>query len=201
MTDKQRGRPNPPPEAEEPALPEGKGVGGPPVDEETASKVDAAGEATTELEAARAEAAENRDRWLRALAEHENYRRRARREIEESSGRGRAEVLLDLVAVLDDVDRALAAAEETGQSADDPLVAGIRLIRARMVEILRRFGVVEMEAEGRPFDPNLHDGVLTVPAGEIPDGHVAQVFQRGYWFGEQVLRPAKVAVARIQQPA
>lgn len=153
-----------------------------------------------ELEAARAEAAENRDRWLRAAADLENFRRRAARDLEESVSRGRAEVLLDVVTVLDDVDRALASMGEA-ESAGDPVLAGIHLIRARLEEMLRRHGVTEIEAEGRIFDPHVHEAVLQVPASDVPDGCVAQVLQRGYWFGERVLRPAKVAVACMQQHA
>jgi molecular chaperone GrpE len=166
-----------------------------------------------ELDAARAESAEHHDRWLRAAAEFDNFRRRTAREIEETAGRARAEVLLEVVKVLDDVDRALAAGEERpardlGQVAgggrevaegrdapEDPVVAGIRLIRARLAEVLRRHGVLEIEAEGNPFDPHLHEAVLSVPAGAVPEGHIAQVLERGYWLGERVLRPAKVAVA------
>lgn len=169
-------------------------------------------EVEAELEVARAEAAENRDRWLRAAAELENVRRRTAREIEENALRGRAAVLLDVVAILDDVDRALEAVSENqavdGGNADagsdpdpvaglDPVVAGIRLIRTQLVEMLRRHQVIEIEALGCVFDPHIHEGVLQVPAGDVPEGCVAQVFQRGYRVGERVLRPAKVAVARV----
>lgn len=165
-----------------------------------------------ELAAARAESAEHRNQWLRAVAELDNFRRRTARELEESVGRGRAEVLLEVVKVLDDVDRALTAVGEQpsddstttdditakdteAQAGGDPVVAGIRLIRARLLEILRRYGVVEIEGVGARFDPHLHHAVLQVPTGTVPDGCVAQVLERGYWLGERVLRPAKVAVA------
>jgi molecular chaperone GrpE len=159
-----------------------------------------------ELEALRAESAEHKDLWLRAAAELENFRRRAARELEDGRDRARAEVLRDVVAVLDDVDRALAAATEASLAGESPaespterpIVTGLRLIRARLAELLRRHGVVEIEAEGKAFDPHLHDGIMTLQAGELPDGTVVQVFERGYWLGERVLRPAKVAVARAE---
>jgi molecular chaperone GrpE len=89
----------------------------------------------------------------------------------------------------------LIAKDDESPFGGDPVVEGIRLIRARLIEILRKYGVVEMEDVGAKFDPHLHDAVLQVPAGDVPDGHIAQVLERGYWLGERVLRPAKVAVA------
>lgn len=161
-----------------------------------------------ELASARAEAAENRDSWLRAAAELENYRRRTERELAETSARAQAEVLRSLLGVLDDVDRALAAANDASQSggssaeagpndelAGDPIVTGIRLIRARLLDILRQYGVVEIEAEGALFDPHAHEAVMQIESEEVAEGHVAQVLERGYRIGDRVLRPAKVAVA------
>jgi molecular chaperone GrpE len=165
-------------------------------------------EVESELAGARQEAEENRERWLRTAADLENVRRRAARDLETSTERGRADVLLDLLAVLDDVDRALAAiaahpgggktgpAEEGADETGDPVVTGVRIIRTRLIDTLRRHGVRESEALGQPFDPHVHEAVMQVPAGDVPDGFVAQVLERGYWLGERVLRPAKVAVAR-----
>jgi molecular chaperone GrpE len=149
-----------------------------------------------ELESARAEAAQHHDSWLRAAAELENYRRRAAREAREGAARAQAEVLRSLLGVLDDVERALAATETAEESSDDPIVSGVRLIRSRLLDILRQYGVVEIAAEGRPFDPHLHEAVMQLPSEEVADGHVAQVLERGYQIGERVLRPARVAVAR-----
>jgi molecular chaperone GrpE len=78
----------------------------------------------------------------------------------------------------------------------DSIVTGIGLIRTRLLDLLRRQGVEEIPAAGEAFDPHVHEGVLQVPAAGLPDGTVAQVFERGYRIGDRVLRPAKVAVAR-----
>jgi molecular chaperone GrpE len=161
-----------------------------------------------ELASARAEAAENRESWLRAAAELENYRRRTERELAETSARAQAEVLRSLLGVLDDVDRALEAVSDSSQSREasaesspaaepdgDPIVTGVRLIRARLLDILRQYGVVEIEARGALFDPHDHEAVMQIESKEVADGHVAQVLERGYRIGDRVLRPAKVAVA------
>ena len=144
------------------------------------------------LAAAEAEAQEHKDSWRRVLADFENVRRRSAIELAEARDRGRTEVLLPLIGVLDDVDRALVAGTE---GADEAILAGVRLIRARIVNLLRAQGVEEIPAEGAPFDPHVHDAVMQVPATEVPAGHVAQVLAPGYRLGERVLRPARVVVA------
>ena len=144
------------------------------------------------LAAAEAEAQEHKDSWRRVLADFENVRRRSAIELAEARDRGRTEVLLPLIGVLDDVDRALVAGTE---GADEAILAGVRLIRARIVNLLRAQGVEEIPADGAPFDPHVHEAVMQVPATEVPAGHVAQVLAPGYRLGERVLRPARVVVA------
>jgi len=148
--------------------------------------------------AAEAEAQEHRDSWRRVLADFENVRRRSGIELADARDRGRTEVLLPLIDILDDVDRALAAGageSAAGAGVDDPFRAGVRLIRARIENLLRTQGVEEIPAAGAAFDPHVHEAVMQVPAIEVPAGHVAQVLAPGYRLGERVLRPARVAVA------
>ena len=143
------------------------------------------------------EAREYRENWMRALADFENFRRRAARDTGEARDRGRAEVLTSLLAVLDDVDRAFeAAGSGVDEASDDPIVTGVRLIRQHLEQVLRTHGVEEIPALGEPFDPHVHDAVMQVPSEEFPPGHVAQVLRRGYRMGDRVLRPVRVAVAR-----
>jgi len=157
-----------------------------------------------ELAAARAEAAACRDSWYRTAADLENIRKRGARELADGQERARAEVLLAMVQVLDDVERALAASgTDAGAGsevpaagpADDPIVAGLRLIRGRIADALRRFGVLEIPAAGTEFDPHVHEAVMQAPAAGVPAGHVAHVLERGYRLNERVLRPARVVVA------
>lgn len=153
----------------------------------------------TELAQARAEVQEFRDSWYRTAADLENFRRRSARDLAEGQERARAEVLLAMVQVLDDVERALAASgagdEEAAGGEGDPIAAGLRLIRGRITDALRRHGVAEIPACGAAFDPHVHEAVMQAPADTVPAGHVAQVLERGYCIGERVLRPARVVVA------
>jgi molecular chaperone GrpE len=114
---------------------------------------------------------------------------------------------LVLIQVLDDVERALAASgaaaagnaeEPAAGAAADPIVTGLRLIRGRIGDHLRRFGVAEIEAAGIAFDPHVHEAVMQAPAAGVAPGHVAQVLERGYRLNDRVLRPARVVVASTE---
>jgi molecular chaperone GrpE len=152
----------------------------------------AAGEAPT------AEAAEDagvlRDRWLRAEAELQNYRRRAAREREEARRGAEEGAMLEIIAALDDLDRALATARES--RAPEAWAEGVRLVAARLGDYLARQGVLPMEPLGQPFDPLFHEGVLEMEDAGVPPGHVAQVILKGWRRGERALRAARVVVAR-----
>ncbi len=145
-----------------------------------------------ELEAARAEAAAANDRALRTLAEFDNYRRRAERDREEPVRRGRAAVLRDLLDVADNFDRALSR-DVDGVPA--PFLDGIRLVARGLHDVLDRQGVARIDAEGQPFDPELHEALTTLPSAELEPNTVVQVVQAGYRFEDRVLRPAKVIVS------
>ena len=131
------------------------------------------------------------DSLLRQRAEFENFRRRASRELIEARERAQGELLSDLLPVLDNMERALDAAEhhEEGKVLD-----GVRLTRNMFVELLGRAGVEEIAGIGVPFDPQIHDAMLVQPSDQ-PEGTVATVLARGYRQGDRVLRPAKVAVS------
>jgi molecular chaperone GrpE len=182
------------------------GAGGGRLDQDPADSADAELDSSRDADSSRQsatapsaaeEAREYRESWLRALADFENFRRRAARETAEARDRGRSEVLTSLLDVIDDVDRALEAAGNSADETEDPIVAGVRLIRTHLNQILRTHGVEESPALGEPFDPHVHEAVMQVPSEEIPPGHVAQVLRRGYRMGDRVLRPARVAVARM----
>lgn len=150
-----------------------------------------------EAAALAAEAAEFKDRWLRAEAEIQNARRRAQRDRDESVAASESRFLLDLVELLDDLERALAAAGE--DPAAKAWTQGVALTAQRMRDTLARWNVAAVETVGRPFDPNVHDAMLEVPAPEgVAPGHVAQEIQKGYRRGERTLRPARVVVARAE---
>ena len=141
------------------------------------------------------EAPDNKDKWLRTEAELQNFRRRAQRDREDAVRAAEERILLDLIELLDDVERALAAV--TPEQAADPWTQGVMLTAQRMREALVRRGVTAIITQGQPFDPALHDALLEVPAPEgVAPGCVAQEVLRGYRRGERALRAARVVVAR-----
>lgn len=155
-----------------------------------------AGEAAAASGAApAAEAAELKNRWLRAEAELQNVRRRAIRDRDESVAASENRFLLDLVELLDDLERALGSIDPAQGGA--AWVQGVSLTAQRMRDTLARWNVLPVPTIGRPFDPNVHEALAEIEAPEgVAPGHVAQEVQRGYRRGERTLRAARVIVAR-----
>jgi molecular chaperone GrpE len=140
-------------------------------------------------------AAELQDRWLRAEADLRNLRRRTALEREEARRSAEDGVLLELISMLDDLDRALESARESG--APEPWTAGVRLTADRVRERLSRYGVATLDPKGAPFDPRFHEALLEIDAPEgLSPGTIVQVAHLGYARGERALRPARVVVAR-----
>ena len=136
-----------------------------------------------------------KDRWLRAEAELQNFRRRATREWEEGRRNAEESVLLEMVGALDDLERALEAAR--GSGADQEWVKGVALVAQRLRDYLARQGVSIVDPLGEPFDPAFHEALLETDAPPgTPPGIVMQVVQKGYRRGDRALRPARVVVAR-----
>ena len=144
-----------------------------------------------------------RDRYIRAVADLDNTRKRARQAIAEARAQGIAAVLLDLLLLADNFERALDTARP-GPRAPAKIQAtydGILLIYRQLLGLLQRRGVAPIAAVGQPFDPTRHEAVAQVPATEDQkDGTVALEMQKGYLLGDQVLRPSKVGVA-VHEPS
>jgi molecular chaperone GrpE len=137
-----------------------------------------------------------RDRWLRAEAEFQNFRRRALRDAEEASRAAEERVLRDLIEVLDDLDRAVDSARAAG--ADAAWLQGVELVANRARDALARHGVTAMEPVGLPFDPRVHEAMFEVDSAGHEPGVVVQVVRRGFLRGDRPLRPARVGVARAR---
>lgn len=137
-------------------------------------------------------------RYRGASAEFDESRLRIRREIAKDIERGRREILADLLDVVDNLDRALdAARSNTAPDRIDTLLQGVELVRRQFLAKLEGFGVKRIESEGQKFDPALHDAVSAVPAATPDqDGTIVGVVRHGYRIGDDVLRPAAVAVAQ-----
>jgi molecular chaperone GrpE len=138
-----------------------------------------------------------KDKWLRAHAELDNVRKRARREIAEAQTFAVADVLRDLLDVLDNFERAAGAAAAAAGGDAEAIRSGVGLIHGRLREILAARGLVSIPTQkGDPFDPGIHEAVMQMEGDGAEPGSVLEVAQTGYRLGDLVLRPSRVVVAR-----
>jgi molecular chaperone GrpE len=139
-----------------------------------------------------------RDRLLRSIAEFDNYRKRIERERKELADFVSFEILHDLLPLVDDLERALAAAAPSGESTTQTVAsyrAGVELILKQLAELLRKKGVTAIEAKGADFDPHVHQAVASEVSADHRDNEVIEELRRGYRLGDRLLRPAMVKVA------
>jgi molecular chaperone GrpE len=134
------------------------------------------------------------DLLLRKTAEFDNYRKRIERERQSVAEAAAADLIAELLPLVDDLERALRA--EAGSEGADAYRRGVELIHRRLLETLRKRGVRPIEALGTHFDPHYHQAVAHEPAKERPEGEVTEEFSRGYMLGDRLLRPAMVKVAK-----
>jgi molecular chaperone GrpE len=160
-------------------------------------------EQSVENDALAAENASLRDRMLRALAEAENTRRRADRSAADASQYAITDFAREILAVADNLQRTLAAAERPafGSIDDVALIDGVRATQRMLTQALERFGVRKIEALGRPFDPALHEAVLEVDDPSHPPGTVVRVMEDGYTIHDRLLRAARVVVSKRRPEA
>jgi molecular chaperone GrpE len=146
-----------------------------------------------QLAEAQRRAEELNDKYLRALADLENLRRRSRHERANAARDGEAAILLEVLPLLDNFARAMAAAQDSNDS--EALMQGVGMAYDQLHAALARKGVRPIEAEGQPFDPQYHDAVGRLETTQHPEGSVAVEIQKGYMLGDRVLRPSRVMVA------
>lgn len=145
---------------------------------------------------------EKQDYWnrvLRATADLENARKRAKRDVDEARMDAQSKVLREMLPVIDNLERALEHAEKTGAMEDkeaSAVVEGVKLVLRQFSQALERLGVKALDAVGKPFDPNVHEAIGQLESTEHPPGAVVQALQKGYLIGERLLRPALVMVAK-----
>jgi len=161
----------------------------------------APGEAASDPAAALAkEAADLKDRLLRTLAEMENLRRRTEREVMDARAYGVTSFARDILAVADNMERALKALDDEirdkAEAGVKALLDGVELTERELIKVMEKHGVRKIEPQGQKFDPNLHQAMLEIPDASVPAGTVVQIMQPGYTIGERVLRPALVGVSK-----
>lgn len=139
---------------------------------------------------------ELKDRLLRSAAEFDNYRKRVERERRELSEAAAADLIRDLLPIIDDLERAMAVSRRDAASADSALLTGVELIHRQLLEQLRRRGVETIDAVGQMFDPQVHESVAADHVPGKPDGEILEEFRRGYRAAGRLLRPSMVKVAK-----
>jgi molecular chaperone GrpE len=149
-------------------------------------------ESAAEVQRLKEELRREHDTLLRTLADFDNYRRRVERDRAGAARSGKRDVILSLLEVLDGFDRAL---RHIGD-APSAMAQGVQAIHRNLLGVLERHGVTRFDSLGEPFDPRFHDAIGTVDSDEVESGTVADELQRGYRWGDEVLRPARVRVAQ-----
>jgi molecular chaperone GrpE len=186
----------PPEQPEMPPAPEAQGDGEPDASDHSAN---AAASATEEsVDGTAQPLAEQRDKYLRLAAEYDNYRKRTMKERAEAGTRGQAELVSRLLEAIDDLGRFA----DIDPAATDSMTLhkGIEMVEQKMLKVLGALGLEVINPVDQSFDPNLHEAITTEPALSAEDDHtVSKVFQPGYRFNGQLLRPARVVVKQWNQ--
>lgn len=183
-----------------------------PRDDESASDADAAqddllesdardggsseAEVENDLEALRDELDELNRKWLRALADLDNYKKRVERDRCRWAEAAREEVISDLLDVVDNFERALACENPGDPCPSDPFREGVELILTHLVDVLRKHGVEPINSDGCEFDPNVHEAVGHVESDSHESNQIVEETQKGYMLGDRLLRCSKVIVAK-----
>jgi molecular chaperone GrpE len=152
--------------------------------------------AIAELQARAAKAGEHWDTLLRTTADFENFKKRAARERQDAVKFANESLLQKLIPILDTFDMALTAATNAKEGTAQSLQTGVSMILSQFRNTLTEAGLEEIDATGKPFDPNFHEAVSQQETAEVPEGHVAQQLRRGYKLKDRLLRPATVIVAK-----
>ena len=162
----------------------------------TTNETDAPDELTalkTKLQTAEQEREQFLDLAARTKADFENYQKRFQRDLAQERRFAHAPLAADLLAPLDNLERAVEAAKKAGEKG--PLTAGVAMVQAQLLDILRRYGITRIEAQGAAFDPNLHQAVMQQPSKDYKPMTVLQVLEQGYMVHDRILRPARVIVS------
>jgi molecular chaperone GrpE len=169
-------------------------TGDPPASAESAES--AAATPADPLAEARAEAARMKDQWVRTAADFDNYRKRARRDVDDAKRGGREEVLKEMLPVFDNLERAIQSAQRATEV--KPVAEGLSMVIKQFVDTLGRVGITKVPTTGTPFDPAVHEAIQQVETDDHPPGVVVAEVQPGYMQGERLVRAAMVVVAKAR---
>ena len=158
--------------------------------ETPAEEVTLSEDAGDKLAQAQEESALLKDKWLRAVAELDNYKKRTRREIDDAVFRARQDLLVAFFPTADNLERALELART-----DDNLFKGIEMVAREFRGALAKFGIEAVPGVGHPFDPAMHEALQQIDSPDYPPGAIVREFEKGYRQGDRLLRPARVVIA------
>jgi molecular chaperone GrpE len=150
---------------------------------------------STRLAEAEAEIVALKDKWLSSLADLENYKKRVKRDIEDTVHRAVQGLLGDFLPVGDNLDRAMSVAPSKPDEQIAPLLKGLEMVRTDFASALGKHGIKPIESVGKPFDPSVHDALQQMDTPDYPPGVVMMEYEKGYRRGDKLLRPARVIVA------
>jgi len=169
-----------------------------PAEAEVAAEGEAAAETFSgeEVERMAGQLVENRDKYVRLLADFDNFRRRAAKERQDLVTYGHENLVKDLLSTVDNLDRAIDHAQQSDDGSLATFLQGVELVQRELYAVLAQHEVRVIEAEGRPFDPALHEAMAQVPDDSVPANTVIEVLQKGYQLRDRLLRPARVVVAK-----
>src|SRR3954470_17755706 len=174
---------------------DGDGASAPEAGAAAASVAQAADDAPEPEAEPKAAEPDYKDQYLRAMAELDNVRKRARRDVSQAEARGIAKLARELLPAIDNFGRALDAAEAQPENRDHHLTDGIRLVQNELLSALARVGIEPDSPKGEPFDPHCHEAIAQQPVEGAASGTIVEVYSQGYRYRDDVLRPAKVVVA------
>ena len=143
---------------------------------------------------AKAEAQRFKDQWMRSAADFDNFRKRSRKELEDTRKAGREELLKDLLPVFDNLERAMTSAERATEV--KPVSDGLKLVLRQFTDTLGRSGITKVPTVGLPFDPSMHEAIQQVETDEVAPGTVMAEVQPGYLQGDRLVRAAMVVVSK-----
>ncbi|MCX5872510.1 MAG: nucleotide exchange factor GrpE [Deltaproteobacteria bacterium] len=146
-----------------------------------------------DLEKALKEAEDNRDRWLRAVADLENFKKRSMQERTKLIKYKEEDLLRELLPIVDNLERALA--HGTKGEKKDPVAQGVRMVMGMFREVLKKYGVAEIESLGANFNPQFHEAIAQEPVQNGPSNVVSKELEKGYMYKDRLLRPSKVVVS------
>lgn len=156
---------------------------------------DTDGTSEVESDQAAAQLADMEDRYVRLVAEYENYRRRTQKEKEAMYGDSVASVTAEWLSVIDNLERAAGSASQCTDETAQPIIEGLELVLRQTTDILVKLGVEPIEAVGQPFDPELHEAVMHVEMDDVDTATIVEEYQKGYRRGDRIIRHSMVKVA------